>query len=222
MFRTRRDFLVASTGVVALFRSVGRSAGTWEDRNPPEWTPEDIQIILNHSAWTREVALEITPAAAAPGRATSNQKQGRGVPIEFKALVRWESGLPVRLARRAAPVPAQYQLSINRLPLTFIEQTSGSGMVHRDQGESVMTPEVAARIAQNSFLQRNGKVPILANHAEWIEADFSPRVVIFFPLGADPISPEDREVSLVSQVGNLGVRARFVLKDMVYRGKLEL
>jgi hypothetical protein len=225
MFRTRRDFLAASSGIAALYPLVGRCASTWEDRNPPEWTPEDIQIILNRSAWTREVTLEVTPSAAAPGQ-PAKRPQGHGVPIDFKALVRWESGLPVRLARRADPrsdkAGGQYQLSINRLPLAFIEQTSGSGMVHPDQGASVMTPEIAAQIAQNSTLERTGKNAIRANHAEWVEAEFSPRVVIFFPLGKDPIQAEDREVSLVSQVGALGVRARFLLKDMVYRGKLEL
>lgn len=95
-------------------------------------------------------------------------------------------------------------------------------MVHNDQGASVMTPEVAERVAQNSTLDRNGKSPIHANHAEWIEAEFSPRIVIFFPVGADAIQAEDKEVNLVSQIGTLGVRARFTLKDMVYRGRLEL
>jgi hypothetical protein len=229
MFRTRRDFLVASSGAAALIPWVGLASGPWEDRNPPEWTPEDIQTILNRSAWTREVSLEVTPSPTAPGRVTSNRQQqnhGRGVPIDFKALVRWESGLPVRLARRGDPrsekTGGQYQLSINRLPLAFIEQTSGTGMVHNDQGASVMTPEVAERVAQNSTLDRTGKNPIRANHAEWIEAEFSPRIVIFFPLGADPIQAEDKEVNLVSQIGTLGVRARFTLKEMVYRGRLEL
>ena len=173
------------------------------------------------------MSLEINPPVETPARPRpKSSRPNHGVQSEFKALVRWESGLPVRLARKTATLPdkgvGQYMLSISRLPLEFIEQSSGNGTIHHDEGAGLDKTALAERVAKNSSLQRTGKDAIPANHAEWVESDFSPRVVIFFPLGANPIQPEDREVDLVSQIGALVVRAKFSLKEMVYRDRLEL
>ena len=212
---------------MVLFPRFGHASATWEDRNPWEWTPDDIQTVLNHSAWVREVSLEINPPVETPGRPRpKNSRPSHGLPTEFKAVVRWESGLPVRLARKTASLPdkgvGQYIVSISRLPLEFIEQSSGSGTIHHDGGAGLDTSALAGRVAQSSSLRRDGKDPIPATHAEWVESDFSPRVVIFFPLTEKPILPEDHEVSVVSQIGALAVRAKFSLKEMVYRERLEL
>jgi hypothetical protein len=212
---------------MALLPPFGHATARWEDRNPWEWTPEDIQTVLNHSAWVREVSLEINPPVETPGHPKpKSSRPNHGVATEFRAVVRWESGLPVRLARKTASLPdkgvGQYMLSVSRLPLEFIEQSSGNGTIHRDQGAGLDKTALAERVAKSSSLQRSGKDAIPANHAEWVESDFSPRVVIFFPLSEKPIQPEDREVDLVSQIGALVVRARFSLKEMVYRDRLEL
>jgi hypothetical protein len=173
------------------------------------------------------VSLEINPPVETPGHPKpKSSRPNHGVATEFRAVVRWESGLPVRLARKTASLPdkgvGQYMLSVSRLPLEFIEQSSGNGTIHRDQGAGLDKTALAERVAKSSSLQRSGKDAIPANHAEWVESDFSPRVVIFFPLSEKPIQPEDREVDLVSQIGALVVRARFSLKEMVYRDRLEL
>ena len=227
MFGNRRDFLLATSGAMALLPRFGYASATWEDRNPWEWTPQDIQTVLNHSAWVREVSLEINSLVDTSGRAKpKSSRPNHGLPTEFKAVVRWESGLPVRLARKTATLPdkgvGQYMVSVSRLPLEFIEQSSGNGTISHDQGAGLDKTALAERFAKNSLIERVGKDPIKANHAEWVEADFSPRVVIFFPLGEKPIQPEDREVDLVSQIGALVIRAKFFLKDMVYRDRLEL
>jgi hypothetical protein len=212
---------------MALFPRFGHASAAWEDRNPWEWTPQDIQTVLNHSAWVQEVSLEINPPVDKSGRARpKGSRPVHGVQTDFKAVVRWESGLPVRLARKTATLQdkglGQYVLSVSRLPLEFIEQSSGNGTIHRDQGAGLDKTALAERFAKSSSLQRTGKDAIPANHAEWVDSDFSPRVVIFFPLGASPIQPEDRDVDLVSQIGALVVRAKFSLKEMVYRDRLEL
>ena len=60
-----------------------------------------------------------------------------------------------------------------------------------------------------------------ASHAEWIEG-LSSRIVISIPRGDEPIQVEERDVSFASKVGPLVERATFSLKEMVYRGKLDL
>jgi hypothetical protein len=212
---------------MALYPRFGHASATWEDRNPWEWTPQDIQTVLNRSAWVREVSLELNPPVDTSGRAQpKNARPSHGLATQFKAVVRWESGLPVRLARKTATLPdkgvGQYIVSVGRLPLEFIEQSSGSGTIHHDQGAGLDKTALAGQVAASSSLQRLGKDAIPANHAEWVESDFSPRVVIFFPRAEKLILPEDREVDLVSQIGSLVVRAKFSLKDMVYRDRLEL
>ena len=108
MFRTRRDFLTASSGVMALFPALGHAGEAWANMIPAEWTPEDIHAILNQSPWSREVDLELDPAWAprARARAKSTRRDNR-LQTEFRVLVRWESGLPVRLRRGAVPVERQ-------------------------------------------------------------------------------------------------------------------
>lgn len=227
MFRTRRDFLTASCGVLGLFPALGHAADAWANMIPAEWTPEDIHAILNRSPWSREVDLELDPAWAprARARAKSTRRDNR-LQTEFRVLVRWESGLPVRLARDPNWLPdsgvGQYQLSVSRLPLAFIEQSSGSGPARRSQGEGLLTAEMTDRIARSTSLQINSKAPIRATHAEWMKAEFSPRIMISFSPGEHPIRIEDGEVALVSQLGTLVLHAAFPLKEMVYRGKLEL
>ena len=212
---------------MALYPRFGHASATWEDRNPWEWTPQDIQTVLNRSAWVREVSLELNAPVDTSGRdKTKSSRPGHGMATQFKAVVRWESGLPVRLARKTATLPdkgvGQYVVSVGWLPLEFIEQASGSGTIHHDQGAGLDKTALAGQVAKSSSLQRLGKDAIPANHAEWVESDFAPRMVIFFPLTEKPIVAEDREVDLVSQIGGLLVRAKFSLKEMVYRDKMEL
>jgi hypothetical protein len=227
MFRTRRDFLTASSGVMALLPALGPAAEGWANMIPAGWTAEDIHAILNQSPWSREVDLELDPkwAPRARARVKSTRRDNR-LQTEFRVLVRWESGLPVRLARDPNWLPdngvGQYQLSISRLPLALIEQSSGSGPARRSQGEGLLTDEMAERIARSTSLQTNNKAPIKATHAEWMKAEFSPRIMISFSPGEHPIRIEDGEIALNSQLGNLVLHAAFSLKDMVYRGRLEL
>lgn len=46
-------------------------------------------------------------------------------------------------------------------------------------------------------------------------------VYLLFPK-TDPITLEDREVEFVLEVKNLEIKKKFKLKDMVYKGKLEI
>jgi hypothetical protein len=232
MLGTRRHFMLASSGILALLPPAGLAAKGWVDKKPAEWSPSDIQTILNRSAWTREAGLEFTPDAIdAPGGKTGR----RATAVEglsdkrtltgFKVLVRWESGLPVRLARRTAS-PANndtehYVLSISRVPTAFLAALSPAGQARQDATTGPNTADMA-RIAQFSSLQRDGKDPIPADRADWSASDFESRIMISFSKGSQPIELPDREVTFVSRIGDLIVRTPFILKEMVYRGKLEL
>ncbi len=215
MSRTRRDFLIACSVLPQLAGATAR----WLHEKPSNWRPDDIEAILNHSAWVREAPLEMDPATAGSAKKV---KQGQGLPTDFTVLVRWESGLPVRLARGKTSLPGEqldhYEVSVSRLPLAFLAAISG-----RKPGEDLGSAEVAVLLAKSTTIERTGKDPLRAEHAEWINADFSPRISISFPRPQkDPIQLADWDVAVVGRIGMSMFRARFPLRPMVYRGKLEL
>ena len=228
MFGSRRHFLLASTSVLVCLPS-GLDADTWMDKKPAEWDSEDIQTILSRSAWAKVTSPELTPSSL-----RSSEKKGKRVAAaeglrdkrtltDFKVLVCWESGLPVRLARKAnspsGDAAPHYVLSMSRMPIAFMAALVGGGKAGKESADKI---EIANQILKTSSLQREGKNPIPADHAEWIDAEFEPRVVISFPQDRQTIEFSDRTVTFTAQIGTLVVRALFTLKDMVYRGNLEL
>jgi hypothetical protein len=225
MLDTRRRFLCACSGVLTLFPCTGHAADSWMGTDPAQWVPADIQAILHRSSWVKGVNPELSPTWL-----RSLEKSGKRVGAaegvrdkrtltEFTVVVRWESGLPVRLARKGTPVPeyaaAHYVLSVSRMPFAFMAAMVG-GAQAKDR------PALAQQMLQSSSLQWGGKAPIPADHAEWTESDFEPRIMISFPQGSQPLESSDGVVTFVSQMGFLLLRASFPLRKMVYRGKLEL
>jgi hypothetical protein len=225
MLDTRRRFLCACSGVLTLFPTTGHAADAWMGTDPAQWVPADILAILNRSSWVKGVNPELSPAWL-----RSLEKSGKRVAAaegvrdkrtltDFTVVVRWESGLPVRLARKSTSVPeyaaAHYVLSVSRMPIAFMAAMVGGA-------QATDRETLAQQILQTSSLQSGGKAPIPADHAEWAESDFAPRIMISFLQGRQPIEPSDGRATFVSQMGFLLLRASFPLRKMVYRGKLEL
>jgi hypothetical protein len=47
-------------------------------------------------------------------------------------------------------------------------------------------------------------------------------MMFLFPKGSQPIEASDKEVTFITQLGPLGVKAKFPLKEMMVKGQLEL
>ena len=227
MYGSRRQFLLASTGVLASI-PVGRAAEGWMDKKPAEWDSDDIQTILTRSGWARVTSPELTPASLRAGEKKKHVAAAEGLRdkrtlTDFKVLVCWESGLPVRLARKAispsGDTAAHYVLSMSRMPIAFMSALVGGGKAGKEAADK---QEIANQILKTSSLQREGKNPIAADRADWIDAEFEPRVMISFPQDRQTIEAADRTVTFTTQIGTLVIRALFPLKDMFYRGNLEL
>ena len=197
----------------------------WWDKKPTEWSPSDIDTILHRSGWTRQASPEFAPDAIGTGSTAAQGLSDKRLLPDFKLLVRWESGLPVRLARKMAPASndgSHYMLSMSRLPMAFMQALSNGGRAGQGSAKSTDPAEMAARVAQFSFIRRDGKDPLPADQAYWSESDFESRIMISFSKGRQPIELTEREVTFVSRIGDLIVRAPFFLKEMLYHGKLEL
>lgn len=226
----RRRFLYASPFVFAAFSRTALADVKWAEKNPPEWSPRDIQKILNDSAWAKEVFLEVAPTAFA-GEKGKKDPAADGIRDKrllagIKVMVRWESGLPIRLARKTAP-PSEagsprYTLSIVRLPIPLVAALSAGGQGRRPESQGTTQADVASQMVGVSFLERDGKKPLAASDAVWVHSDFESRIEVSFSEIRQPIELADGAVTFKSQAGPLLVRARFPLEPMVYRGKLEL
>lgn len=148
--------------------------------------------------------------------------QGGGMP-QFKALVRWESALPLAHGRKADPLKeaAQfYILSVSGLPGAGGARRGPNGEAAPDDAER--RAAMMARIKEGSKLQPKGK-PAFAPDRVMEGSDNGKRLLAFlFPREDHPIVLDDKEVTFSCQFGPVSLKSKFVLKDMLYQGKLEL
>jgi hypothetical protein len=228
MSPTRRRFL-AFPGLLGILRRCAQSADSWASRKPDEWRPEDIDAVLNRSAWVREVPLAIAGGALANnGKTALGPIEKKGISSAFTAVIRWESALPLRLARRPASLPpednGQYVISVAKLPSAFISDVLGGkpGRHPEVLADDGTKAKIAAELLRTASLQRDGKNPLQARQALWAEDDYNPRIMLTIPPGDHPIQPEDQTVTFNAQIGPLLVRASFFLRRMTYQGNLTL
>ena len=77
------------------------------------------------------------------------------------------------------------------------------------------------RSMRSTTLTPKGKGAIRPLGVELVPSNAGVDVLIGFPR-TSPIALEDQEVDLVSQIGTATVKYKFRLKEMVFKGKLEL
>ena len=83
------------------------------------------------------------------------------------------------------------------------------------------------RMKTESFLKRANKPPIAladmgAQQASASEKGPAFLVVVFGFPRTDPIKLEDKDVEFVTKLGQIDIKKKFNLKDMVFHGQLEL
>jgi hypothetical protein len=242
MVTTRRHLLAAVAPLAAIVPQFGFAAESWLKKKPEDWSAKEVEEILNHSPWSKEVKLEFgasvegfpggggfpggPPPGGMPGGGGGFPGGGGGFPgggmPELKVLIRWESALPVRAANRN-PVPEveggpHYVVSINRMQMNPSQTPGGRG---RLGGGADAPADLTQRLLQMSSLQNKGKNPISPVHAEVKDAQADLVTLLYFPKNR-PLELSDKEVAFSTQMGPLAVKAKFNLKDMVYQGKLEL
>lgn len=79
------------------------------------------------------------------------------------------------------------------------------------------------RLKESTRLERKGKDPIAPDQVQVGQAPDGTSIMMFlFPKTSQPIEAADKEVTFITQMGPLGVKAKFQLKDMMVKGQLEL
>lgn len=154
---------------------------------------------------------------------------GLGETPTLPVTVRWDSALPIReaLARshKDASITARaakdYIITVIGLASASVHNASApnadpSGGVQREPQDPA---EIARAFVTNSSLLPRGKPGIMAEDAKYDPATGA--VHLFFPRSA-AITLGEKEVIFVTRFGSLNVRKKFRLKEMTYRGQLEL
>jgi hypothetical protein len=215
----------------------------WNSKDPAEWTDKETTQMLTHSPWARQASIESqgnqgrmgSPGGGGMGRlggmgggmgggrGTGGGGMGQdggggwgGGSQNVHALVRWESALPVTAAeKKTAPAEAaqSYIISVSGLPARQNNSADEDG----DRSE-----RMAGTIKQYTSLERKGKDPITPDHVDFTEDVDGGTWRFSFPRSVNAITAEDKEVIFATRVGRVSLKAKFSLKDMMYKDQLAL
>jgi len=135
---------------------------------------------------------------------------------EFRIIVRWDSALPIRLASKSSPegVAEFYLIFLSGLPMM------GGRSRRSEEGPDPGT--ITAGLKDKTSLQRKGKDPIFPERIETIQNSDQEGILFTFARHPDSIALADKDVTFVTTMGPLRIKAKFTLKDMMYQGRLEL
>jgi hypothetical protein len=221
----RRSAILVALGVAAALGAMGATAVKefWDEKFPEDWSPAEIQRILNDSPWAQKAVVGFN---GGPGGAVGFSRGGVFSPADqvrysggaataspgtFHALVRWVSAKPVCAANKGTPDGAFnfYMLSMTG---DYPDEAKPA-----DGESATASVERSEMLRTYTKLERKGDSPIYLDHMEAISGG-----EIFYFSKMDPIKAANKEITFTTKMGPLEFKAKFPLKDMMYRGKLEL
>jgi len=224
----------------------------WNDKQPSEWSSKDVERLLTKIALVEggkrgdelqlfRLSRELGQRGLHAGRRRRPRRASYGRRRSSGRRHGWRSGRSGRARRRTSHQSAgalgerrpdtgrsQHELPPEALEMYVISLSGlpGVGGVARGRGptgqEGAGDPaqEMRAGMKQNTTLQRRGKAAVAAVQVA-VSAD-GITILFFFPKAAVAISLDDKEVDFRTQAGPLEFKTKFLLKEMLYRGKLQL
>jgi hypothetical protein len=221
---TRRMAILASLGLPTAIGAMGAAAKEfWDEKFPEDWTPEDIKHILSNSPWVQPAVVRfdggpggadgfarsgyISPADRVRYEGSSAEKS----PGTFHGLVRWESAKPLCAAQKRT-LDGTSQFFILALTGDFPDEARP-----RDGEDPSAAVERLEILRSSTKLERKGDSPIYLDHMEAISGG-----EMFYFSRLEGITLANKEITFSTKMGPLEFKAKFPLKDMLYRGKLEL
>ncbi len=220
---------LSSAAATFVFQAKAAKGDFWNEKQPDAWSATEIEKLLSRSPWAKEadVDLDLDGFAGGPpgGRHSGGTKlvAGGGFPGggpmgggQFKPVIRWESAKAIMDARKKGATDdfaKYYVLSLSGTPR--------NGMPATPIGDDDADPrreQMQANMRQSTQLQIKGKAPLKAERIEPSETG----ILFLFSRDDHPIKRDDKEVTFQAKLGPLQLKARFVLKDMLYRDQLEL
>ena len=209
----------------------------WIRKEYTQWSDEEVRKMITDSPWAKDVTVR-APASALGGRAAdletnaagggrggrgrggrgggAGDSDGGGESEVFLTLkISWRSALPMKEAvlNSRGITGAEAQRTLGQEEKEYVIVVSG------------LPERLAATVRNSSQLQRSvlktGKRTIALAAADFQQRTQTVDLFLVFPR-TEPLLVEDRDVEVIVQLGQLEARKKFNLKDMVYKGKLEL
>jgi len=226
----RRFVLLAS---FTLCAALGASQEFWDQKEPKDWSPEEVKALLSLSPWAKAASISFfnnspggdyglaggRSAAGLNQQRVSRQRSANGTipdaakdPGTFRAVVRWETARPVQMAEKSRPEDGDsgfYILSLNGDLPDFARPN--------DEESSEARQQRVEMLRESTRLDRKSGSPI---YLERLEPGATG--TLFYFSRVDPITPANKEVTFSTKMGPLDIKVKFLLKDMMYKGKLEL
>lgn len=223
---SRRDAILTAIGVPAALRALAASAPKefWDEKFPENWSKEEIERLLTSSPWAQKAAMRFNAGpggaggflyggAVSPADAVSYEGTGaeKNPSLKFHATARWESAKPLCDAQKRTP-PGAKDFFIIGLTGDFPDEAKP-----RADEDPSAAEQRTEMLRAHTQLQRKGDSAIYLDHlqpvkdGEW-----------FFFSRLEGIKAAHHEVTFTAKLGPLEFKAKFALKDMLYRGKLEL
>lgn len=225
---------VCSTGA-ALF-----AADFWETKPFTIWSDKELQAAMTDSPWSRRVNVVLNSigrggslgesegrgggrgGGGGGGGADGGGGGGRGggitAPPQLRLLLTWRSALPMKQALvraqvgQSGSIPAESQAILARTEEVYVITIEG------------LPPQYARALdGMNAvtFLKRDRKAPIASTDSAAEKVGTGLVVVFAFPR-TDAITLQDKDVEFVTKLGQVEIKKKFSLKDMVFHGQLEL
>lgn len=225
---TRRTAVRLALGApLATFPARLLSKEFWNDHKPEDWTSAEVKELLDKSPWAKDASIidngQVgnlgSPRSARREREQSSGGGGGAVPssvpkITWKAIVRWESAAPVREAlKTSAPKDFQDFYVLNLVG--NVPSPIPSGDTPEDRSSLAYLKEVTK-------LSHKGDEIHMARVELASANDLSKAGTRFYFSRMLALMPEDKETEFVTKIGPLDIKCKFTLKDMLYKGGLDL
>ena len=202
----------------------------WNQKKPSDWTDGEVKQMLSQSPWAKAATVHNDTGANGPlGGARTGGGGGRrgggggrsgatpantapaGGPNNWKAIVRWESALPVREALKTkvtADAAENYIIAlIGSIPSVGIPS---------DDDDPAERKQKLETLSDSTRIERRDEPLNL------VQATAGRTGTLFYFSRVFAIKPEDKQVTFVTKIGSLEVKCRFSLKEMMYHNNLEL
>ena len=217
-----RRFLTMS-GIVLLAGAVLAAADFWEETEFTAWSDKDVEQMMNDSPWAKRLTVRFPrPPREGRGPRTHSPDDGRGgrntIP-PTRVVIEWRTAQPMRQAMVRRRIgqggtvdPAVQDLLSQSSPGYVVVVTGLPGQFGR------LTPEA---LMAETRLERKGKSPIVPAQAQPQRAERGVTIVYLFPKD-DAIVLEDKDVEFITEVGDVTIKKKFKLEEMVFNDQLEL
>jgi hypothetical protein len=204
----------------------------WNQKKPSDWSASEIKQMLSQSPWAKPASVYNNTGASGPlggsrsggggrrggggrggggGGAVSTNPGSVGGPNNWKTIVRWESSLPMREALKVPPSVAAGENYI----IALVGSIPSVGIPSKEDDPDERKRKL--EILQDFTLLERRDEPL-----NLTDAAAGPTGTLFYFSRVFAIKPEDKQVTFVTKLGSLEIKCKFSLKDMVYRGNLEL